>query len=69
MGTRTPRTENETREELLFIQRTSSTSRYDYFRESVECFREYVEMQATFADRDGFPGMAAAMRHAVEIAK
>lgn len=69
MGTRKARSEDETREELRYIQRTASAKSFGNFRNSVECFGEYVAMQAKFADADGFHGMAAAMRHAAKFAE
>ena len=40
MGTRKARSEDETREELRYIQSTASAKSFGNFRNSVECFGE-----------------------------
>lgn len=66
---RKARTEDETRDELKFIQRVAAANgTYGDFRNTRECFRDYVRMQARFARVDGFMGMADAMESAAQYA-
>jgi hypothetical protein len=62
------RTEDETRDELKFIQRTAANGTYGDFRNTREWFRVYVKMRARLARADGFMGMADAMESAAQYA-
>lgn len=48
--------------ELRYIKRVSSPIIAESFNNDWNCFAEYCNMQARFADDVGFPAIAAAMR-------
>lgn len=56
----------EWEKELKYIQTQSERGSVDWrnltsFNKDYECFNNYIEMQATSVDKDGFPGLAAQM--------
>jgi len=65
MGKRKPNTKIEWEIELSYIQRIAETNDLSSFNNNLITFKNYVNMQAKFAEEDGYKELADKMRYEI----
>lgn len=63
---KTKRTKEYFKKELRYIQSINKNNPGSNFNYDPECFKRYVNMQATHAERDGFKEISDQMRNHIK---